>query len=72
MNTENSFENVVGDSFEDMSVYDMALVQGSGDVNVETHPTVIVASRASSAQCGKYASAVASAVGSAAVSVAKC
>ena len=41
MNTESSFENVVGDSFEDMSVYDMTLVQGTGDVNVESTPALV-------------------------------
>ena len=34
--SEINTNKIVGDTFEDMSIAEMALVQGSGDVNPET------------------------------------
>ncbi|HGN7262170.1 TPA: lichenicidin A2 family type 2 lantibiotic [Staphylococcus aureus] len=62
-------EKVVGETFEDLSIAEMTMVQGSGDVQGELTPTtpacvysVVVASRASSAKCAGAASAVSGAV----------
>lgn len=72
---------VVGDSFEDMSISEMMNVQGSGDVNVETTPSpasyaatpaISAAGKVSSGQCAKAASAISGALGSGALSAAKC
>lgn len=35
-----NMNKVVGDTFEDMSISEMALVQGAGDVNVESTPAL--------------------------------
>ncbi len=37
-----NMNKVVGETFEDMSISEMALVQGAGDVNLETTPTIAV------------------------------
>lgn len=65
---ELNMEKVVGESFEDLSIAEMTMVQGSGDVNGEftTSPacvySAVVASRASSAKCAAGASAVSGAI----------
>ncbi|AVQ44939.1 lichenicidin A2 family type 2 lantibiotic [Clostridium sporogenes] len=69
---------IVGDTFEDMSIVEMTLVQGSGDVSGEftTSPACVyvsvAASKASSQKCAGAASAIASAVSGAVVSAVKC
>ncbi|UJS29014.1 lichenicidin A2 family type 2 lantibiotic (plasmid) [Macrococcoides canis] len=35
-------KNIVGESFEEMSIQEMTQVQGTGDVNVETTPTATI------------------------------
>lgn len=73
--------SITGESFEDMSISEMMNVQGSGDVNVETTPSpasyaatpaISAAGKASSAKCAKAASAISGALGSGALSAAKC
>lgn len=39
---EMNTKNIVGESFEDMSIQEMTQVQGTGDVNVETTPTATI------------------------------
>ncbi|WP_044878967.1 lichenicidin A2 family type 2 lantibiotic [Paenibacillus sp. IHBB 10380] len=58
---------IVGDTFEDMSLVEMTLVQGAGDVGVEATPTTIATPALS-----KAVSAIVSFVGTAIVSIAKC
>ncbi|UJS29013.1 lichenicidin A2 family type 2 lantibiotic (plasmid) [Macrococcoides canis] len=36
--------NIIGESFEDMSIEEMKAVQGTGDVNAETTPSLIMTS----------------------------
>lgn len=53
---------IVGDTFEDMSLVEMTLVQGSGDVNPETTPatpTIIIASEAIISGAGSAAFSIA-------------
>ena len=66
-------EKVVGETFEDMSVTEMSMVQGAGDVNgeISTSP-VCVAASASSAECAAAISAISGAVSGAIVSIVKC
>lgn len=46
--SEINMNKIVGDRFEDMSIDEMMLVQGSGDISVETTPAAsFVASLAS-------------------------
>lgn len=56
-----NLNKIVGDKFEDMSVAEMSLVQGMGDVNVESTPT-----------CAGAVSAIISILSGAIVSIAKC
>lgn len=77
--TELNVNELVGESFEELSITEMTMVQGSGDIGVETTPTspgcyasVIYVSRASSAACGTAVSAISSAVSGAVVSAFKC
>lgn len=62
--SELNMEKVVGDSFEDLSIAEMTMVQGSGDINGEftTSPacvySAIVVSKASSSVCAGGVSAV--------------
>ncbi|CRH17945.1 type 2 lantibiotic [Carnobacterium maltaromaticum] len=66
--SELSMEKVVGETFEDLSIAEMTMVQGSGDINGEftTSPacvySVMVVSKASSAKCAAGASAVSGAI----------
>ncbi len=66
-------EKVVGETFEDMSITEMSMVQGAGDVNgeISTSP-VCVAASASSAECAAAISAISGAVSGAIVSIVKC
>ncbi len=65
---EINMNKIVGDSFEDMSVAEMAMVQGSGDVGAEftTSPAcvalTVAATQQSSQQCLSAASGLASAI----------
>ena len=43
MKNEKNMEKVVGAAFEDMNVEEMENIQGAGDVDAETLPTIIVA-----------------------------
>ncbi|GAA0068416.1 hypothetical protein UT300002_32030 [Clostridium perfringens] len=76
--SEINMKKIVGDTFEDMSIAEMTLVQGSGDVNgeVTTSPACvyvsIAASRASSQKCGQAAGAIASFISTAVLSAVKC
>ncbi len=76
--SEINMNKVVGDTFEDMSIAEMTLVQGSGDVSGEftTSPACvylsIAASRASSAKCAGAISAIGSAISGAIVSIVNC
>ena len=66
-------EKVVGETFEDMSITEMSMVQGAGDVNgeISTSP-VCVAASASSAECAAAISAISGAVSGEIVSIVKC
>lgn len=56
---EINMKDVVGGSFEDMSVVEMAMVQGSGDVEVEsTIASFISWTLAITAASGSFASGV--------------
>jgi type 2 lantibiotic (TIGR03893 family) len=76
--SEINMNKIVGDTFEDMSIVEMTLVQGSGDVSGEftTSPACVyvsvAASKASSQKCAGAASAVFSAVSGAIASAVKC
>lgn len=76
--SEINMNKIVGDTFEDMSIAEMTLVQGSGDVSGEftTSPACVylsvAASKASSEKCGGAASAIISAASGAIVSAVKC
>ncbi|WP_313072347.1 lichenicidin A2 family type 2 lantibiotic [Lacrimispora sp.] len=76
--SEVNMNKVVGDEFEDLSIMEMTLVQGSGDVSGEftTSPACvylsIAASKASSAKCAGAVSAIGSAISGAVVSIVKC
>lgn len=69
---------VVGDTFEDMSITEMTLVQGSGDVAGEftTSPACVALSVAfsnhSSPKCAGALSAIGSAISGAIVSIVNC
>ena len=71
---EIDMKKVVGETFEDMSVAEMTMVQGSGDVGAEftTSPACVALSFASSVKCAGAISAIASAVTGLTVSIAKC
>lgn len=76
--SEINVNKVVGDTFEDMSIAEMTLVQGSGDVSGEftTSPACVylsvAASRQSSQKCAGAVSAITGAVSGAVVSLVKC
>lgn len=57
---------IVGDTFEDMSLVEMTLVQGSGDVNIESTPAPATPA------ISKAVSAIVTFVGSAVLSAIKC
>ena len=68
-----------GDSFEEMSIAEMTLVQGAGDMSAELTPTtpacfasIIYTARASSASCANAISAISSAISGAIISAVKC
>lgn len=67
-------KEIVGETFEDMSIAEMTMVQGSGDVGAEftTSPACVALSIASSVKCAGAVSAIASAVTGLTVSIAKC
>lgn len=66
--SELNMKQVAGETFEDLSIAEMTMVQGSGDVNGEftTSPacvySIMVASKASSSKCAGVASAVSGAI----------
>lgn len=76
--SEINMNKVVGDTFEDMSIVEMTLVQGSGDVSGEftTSPACVyvsvAATRISSQKCAGAGSAVFSAISGAVASAVKC
>lgn len=70
MKDEKRMEEIVGSAFEDMSVADMEMIQGAGDVEAEVSPTPAIV--ASSVECAGAVSAIASAVSGAVLSVMKC
>lgn len=76
--SELNMNKVVGDTFEDMSIAEMTLVQGSGDVSGEftTSPACVyvsvAASKVSSVKCAGAISAIGSAISGAIVSIVKC
>ena len=47
--------DVVGDSFEDLEMDEMTIVQGAGDVDAETIPVLLSVSAALSGAAGSYA-----------------
>lgn len=54
-----NMKKVVGDTFEDMSIAEMTMVQGSGDVEVEsTIASFISVTLAVTAAAGSFASGV--------------
>jgi len=81
---EINMEKVVGEKFEDMSIAEMMLVQGSGDVNGEitTSPACVAVSKVvskvsaaatkSSRPCAQAASGILSFSAASAVSAVKC
>lgn len=72
--SEINMNKVVGNTFEDMSIAEMMIVQGSGDISGEftTSPACVALSLASSVKCAGAASAIASAVSGVVVSIVKC
>lgn len=72
--SEINMNKVVGDKFEDMSITEMMLVQGSGDVSGEftTSPACVALSFFSSVKCAGAVSAIGSAISGAVVSIVKC
>ncbi|EJO5346884.1 lichenicidin A2 family type 2 lantibiotic [Clostridium botulinum] len=76
--SEINMNKIVGDTFEDMSIVEMTLVQGSGDVSGEftTSPACVyvsvAASRQSSQKCAQASGALFSAVTTAVLSAVKC
>ena len=71
--SDTNVKKVVGETFEDMSVTEMSMVQGAGDVigEISTSPGCVAAS-ASSAECAAAVSAISGAVSGAIVSIIKC
>lgn len=75
---EINMNKVVGETFEDMSISEMVMVQGSGDIEPRftTSPACVylsvAASKVSSVNCAGAVSAIASAISGAVVSIAKC
>lgn len=69
-----NMKNIVGETFEDMSVAEMTMIQGSGDVGAEftTSPACVALSVASSVKCATAASAITGCVSGLIVSIAKC
>ncbi|OYO67886.1 type 2 lantibiotic (TIGR03893 family) [Lachnotalea glycerini] len=73
-----NMKEIVGDTFEDMSIAEMTMVQGSGDVGAEftTSPACVAlsvaATQASSARCAIASAGVASLVSGAVHSALKC
>jgi type 2 lantibiotic (TIGR03893 family) len=65
----NEINSIVGDAFEDMSISEMTNVQGSGDVDLEATPATVVTS---SGGCLAASGALSGAIGSTALSIAKC
>ncbi|WKB47479.1 lichenicidin A2 family type 2 lantibiotic [Lactococcus lactis subsp. lactis] len=52
-----NINQIVGDTFEDLTISEMVQIQGSGDITPETTP-VCAATVASSVECAGAASAV--------------
>ena len=70
-NLEYNFSDIVGETFEDLSISEMVQVQGSGDVSAETTAPCLYTwyyATLSSTQCAATVSAVSGAV----LSIAKC
>lgn len=73
-----NMKEVVGDTFEDMSIAEMTMVQGSGDVGAEftTSPACVAlsvaATQMSSGQCAVAATGLASLVSGAVHSALTC
>ncbi|OYO67887.1 cytolysin CylL component [Lachnotalea glycerini] len=54
-----NMKEIVGDTFEDMSIAEMTMIQGSGDVNAETTIELFISvTLAATAAAGSYASGV--------------
>ena len=77
--SEIKINNIVGDKFEDMSIAEMTMVQGSGDDisgEITTSPACVALSVAfsqhSSAKCASAASAISGAISGAIISAVKC
>lgn len=71
--------NIVGDSFEDLTIAEMTMIQGSGDISPEITPTtpacyasIVWSAKTSSVQCAGAASAITGAISGAIVSAVKC
>lgn len=71
--------NIIGESFEDMTIDEMKAVQGTGDVNAETTPSLIMtspyyqaAATVSSAACATGVGGIVGAAGATALSIKKC
>lgn len=71
--SEINMNKIVGDTFEEMSIIEMTRIQGAGDIEERAITTpVCVAASLSSVKCAGSASAIASAVSGAIVSIVKC
>ena len=71
--SEINMNKIVGDTFEEMSIIEMTRIQGAGDIEERAITTpVCVAASLSSVKCAGAASAIASAVSGAIVSIVKC
>ncbi|SHH08690.1 type 2 lantibiotic, SP_1948 family [Butyrivibrio fibrisolvens DSM 3071] len=76
--TQENMNRIVGETFEDMSVAEMTMVQGSGDLGAEftTSPAcvalTVAAAQQSSNNCAVAISGSLSAIGSAVLSAIKC
>lgn len=77
--SEIKINKIVGESFEDMSITEMTMVQGSGDdISGEftTSPACVALSVAfsqqSSVKCASAASAISGAISGAVISIVKC
>lgn len=71
INSEFNISNVVGETFEDLSISEMVQVQGSGDVSAETTAPCLYTwyyGTLSSTQCAAAVSAASGVV----LSIAKC
>ena len=72
--SEINMDKIVGDKYEDMSIAQMMMVQGSGDIDPRftTSPACVYFSLASSKQCGEVVSASVSLVSGIVLSIVKC